>query len=160
MITPEGASTFSTIVTAINPIFIALLGFLQVSKSKKDDKYRKLQAEKEELEAKNKQQRDREATEQMDKLKATIGKLSNEVEQLQDNINIERIERQLSQLHTLNELNFGYIKSLSGVVLSIGEVLSSSDAIKESDKDKLQEEIRVHKAEEKKISEQLYKIIM
>ena len=153
------ADVFYTIMSAITPIAVAILGYLQNKKIKNDDAYRKLREEKEQLEKQQKKEIDERNNKKLNTLESSIVELTNDVKDLRDDVDVQRIEQQLTQLHTLNEFNFEYIQSLNSIVLVMGETISSLDMLDNKAKMRLQHEVDEHKRKEVEMASNLRKLI-
>ena len=153
------ANIFYLIMSAITPIAVAVLGYLQNKKLKNDAAYRKLREEKEQLEQQQKKEVDERNNKKLNTLETSIFKLTNDVKDLKEDVDIQRIEQQLTQLHTLSEFNFEYIQSLSSIVLVMGETISSSDMLDNESKTRLQHEVDAHKKKEIEMASDLHKLI-
>ena len=109
-----------------------------------------------------KEQEAREKKENDDKLKKmedNMEKIIEELSELRKDVDIQKIEKQLNQLHFLNEFNFEYVQSLSSVVLTMGDTLSASSILDDESKHRLQEEVATHRSKEAEITKKLYKVI-
>ena len=155
----EFADIFSIVITAITPITVAILGYLQNKKIKNDEAYRKLRDEKEELEAKQKKENEEKNAKKLNTMEESIGNLAKDVETLREEVEIEKIKNQLNHLHMLNEFNFEYIQSLSKVVITMGETISSSELIDNDAKLRLQSAVDTHNNIDSKLRKDMYKIL-
>lgn len=154
------------LVNAVVAIIVAILGRQQWRKNKKDEEYRKLREELErEKEAKVMEEKE-ESEKRLKNIENNISDLTKEVGELQKTMTaltqdqLEDIQKQLTNLHTMESKNFIYIHSLSTVVVNIGEVLNGSSTIDTKSKDKLEVCIDHHRKKENDIHENLYKLIM
>ena len=157
---------FSILVNAAVTIFVAILGWQQRAKRKEDEAYRELR-EKLEKDKEDAIMREKEEEEKrLVSIESSISRLSKDVGELQETVRelsteqLTDIKNQLKNLHTMESKNFGYIRSLSNVVVTIGEVLNGSTTIESKSKDKLDECIEEHKKKESDIHEALIKLIM
>lgn len=155
----EVAQIFSMVVTAITPIAIAVIEVKNAKRAKSDKAYRELREQNEQLQ-KAEDKREREETNaKFNNITETVNKLLTDVEELREEVDIQKIERQLEQMHKLNEFNFEYIQSLSSVVLVMGDTLATSNLLTEDSKEKIQKEITFHRNKEADITRNLYKVI-
>lgn len=156
----------SIFVNAAVTVFVAVLGWQQRVKRKDDEAYRelreKLEKEKEDAILKKKEEEEKRLT----SIESNISELTKDVGKLQEIVKeltteqLTDIKNQLKNLHTMESKNFVYIRSLSNVVVTIGEVLNGSSTIESKSKDKLDECIEEHKKKESDIHETLIKLIM
>lgn len=153
------ANIFYLIMSAISPIAVALLGFYQTRKEKRDKSYREYREENERLRMKEEEKYKQTQEERLQAMENSMEKLCQELNELRKDVDIQKVEKQLNQLHILNEFNFEYIQSLSSVVLVMGETISSSDLLDEPAKQRLQTEVMNHKHKEAGITNKLYKVI-
>ena len=151
---------FTIILPALSPIICAILAFMQNRKTKMDERYRN---ERKEYEALLEQERKREEEEQANRLQEielSISNLNTQVKDLRKDVDIQKVERQLDQLHVMNSLNFEYVQSLSDVVITIGNAIISSDLVDDTVKKSLSREVETHKNKENSITQELIKIIV
>lgn len=146
-------------ISAFATIAVAILGFIQLRESKKNEADRELRAQNEQLQEEARKREKEEQNEQMQEMRNAIEALTTEVKELRQDYDISNIEKQLNTLHFLNEFNFEYIQSLSNVVLNMGDALSSSSTIDDSVRGTLKNEISKHKTLEKEITQKLVKIV-
>ena len=156
----------SIFINAAVTVFVAVLGWQQRVKRKDDEAYRelreKLEKEKEDAILKKKEEEEKRLT----SIESNISELTKDVGKLQEIVKeltaeqLTDIKNQLKNLHTMESNNFVYIRSLSNVVVTIGEVLNGSSTIESKSKDKLDECIEEHKKKESDIHERLIKLIM
>lgn len=156
----------SIFINAAVTVFVAVLGWQQRVKRKDDEAYRelreKLEKEKEDAILKKKEEEEKRLT----SIESNISELTKDVGKLQEIVKeltaeqLTDIKNQLKNLHTMESNNFVYIRSLSNVVVTIGEVLNGSSTIESKSKDKLDECIEEHKKKESDIHEILIKLIM
>lgn len=143
-------TTFSTIV-------VAAIGVYQKKIEKKNDDYQKLREENEQLTNEERKRNAQKEEERFLRLEKSVERLSTDVSELKKSINLDNISKQLTQLHSLNELNFEYVQSLSSVVTNVAESLVSSHSLNEDTKEKLMAETDKHKKIEDDITKRLYK---
>jgi hypothetical protein len=156
----EFAEIFSTVMTAITPITVAIIGYFQVKKNNDDKKYRALRDQNEKLQKdQEKAERDKQ-TAKIENMQKNMDHIVTEVAELRKDVDIQKIEKQLNQLHSLNEFNFEYIQSLSSVVLIMGDSLASMPGLDSDAKTRLKREIDAHTKKEGAIVNQLYKILV
>lgn len=147
-------------MTAFTTIIVAVIGAYQKKKSKETSEYRKLKEENERLQQeKENAWRDDQDT-RLKRIENSISTLTGEVTNLKDGKHFEAIESQLSQIHTLNQVNFEYMQSISNVVTLVGDAVAESNIINDHDKRKLDKELNEHKDKEEDITKKLYKIII
>lgn len=151
-------SIFGIVMSAFTSIVVAALGLYQTKKTKETAEYRKLKDEKEDLIREKEEESRQKLNTRLDNLEQSVTSLTKEVNTLSNGVDMKKIENQLSQLHILNEVNFEYVQSLSGVVSTIGESLSSSPILSEDDKANMENKIDAHKTKESDITSKLYKI--
>lgn len=154
------------LVNGIVTVVVALIGLQQRASKRDNDKYREmreqLEKEKEDKLMKEKQEEEK----RLISIETSIQGLSKDMNKLQETVKtlseeqFDDIKDQLKNLHTMESNNFVYIRSLSNVVVNIGEVLNGSTTIDEKAKDKLDECIDQHKKKETDIHEMLIKLIM
>lgn len=163
MLDPE---VISILVNAVVSVFVAILGYQQRSKRKEDESYRELR---EKLEKEREEAREREKAEEEERLKAieeNIQGLTEDMRGLQKTVNeltteqLADIRIQLKNLHTMESNNFVYSRSLSGIIVNIGEILNSASTLEPKLKERLDECIEEHKKKENDIHEALIKLIM
>lgn len=155
-----------SLISGIVMIIVAVLGYLQVVKTKKDNEYRKLQ---EELQKEREEKMLEEKLETEERLKAieeSVKKLSNEVTEVKTTVEkfttqeLKDIRKQLQNLHKVQSENFSYIYSLSDIVVGVGETISDMKSLDPEFRDKLGSAIETHKKKEVEIHERLYKMII
>lgn len=157
---------FTAIMSAATAISVAALGVYQTKKTKETEAYKKLKdnlekeraekiAEKEEAE----EARLQSIEELMKDMQCEISELKNDMKTLSE-ITLKNIEDQLSHMHTLQTDNFSYMRSLSGIVLTIGEGLNDSSAVDNASKDQIEKSIEDHKKMEIEIQKNLLNIIV
>ena len=100
-------------VSAATTIAVAIIGFIQVRESKKNEADRELRAQNEQLQEEARQHEKEEQNAQLQEMKEAISDLTEQVKELRQEYDISNIEKQLNTLHFLNEFNFEYIQSLS-----------------------------------------------
>lgn len=153
-------SLVNILMTAFTTIIVAVIGAYQKKKSKETSEYRKLKEENERLQQeKENAWRDDQDT-RLKRIENSISTLTGEVTNLKDGKHFEAIESQLSQIHTLNQVNFEYMQSISNVVTLVGDAVAESNIINDHDKRKLDKELNEHKDKEEDITKKLYKIII
>jgi len=151
---------FSTFAAAITPVTVALIGYWQVKKDRTDKEYRELREQNEALQqAEAKRERD-ENDLKLKTMQDDIAQLIDQVTELRQEFDIQKIEKHLNNLNTLNEFNFEYIQNISGLVCTMGDVLASSDTIDDESREQLKKEIHTHKNKENEIVKKLYKVIV
>lgn len=153
-------SIFSIIMTSVTTVIVAIIGLHQAKVEKRNEEYRKLEEEHNEMLQELEEKRQRSYDERFNKLESEVKEMRIGFDELRDEFDLLKLSNQLTQLHTLNELNFEYVQSLSGVVSIIGEVLVSSSIMDNNTKDRMQKQIDDHKREREKISSGLIKIII
>ena len=151
---------FTIILPAISPIIFAVLAFLQNRKIKADERYRNERKKTESLREKERKREEEAQASRLKEIEESISKLNHEVKDLRSDIDIQKVERQLDQLHVMNSLNFEYVQSLSDVVITIGDAMASSTLIDDSVKKKLAREVGSHKNKENTVMQELIKIIV
>lgn len=151
-------NVFGMLLSAFTTLAVAWMGVQQSKKTKETEEYRKLKDEKDALLREKEEESQKQLNERLSNMESHIASLSGEMTALNDEIDMKKIESQLSQLHVLNEVNFEYVQSLSGVVSAIGESLTSSTLVSDDDKEKVEKKIDDHKEKEGKITSNLYKI--
>ena len=160
MIDGNSADIFATIMTAITPLLIAILGYFQVKKEKEDKKYRELREETEKLQKEKENAERDEHNTKLENMQKNMDHLVTEVAELRKDVDIQKIEKQLNQLHSLNEFNFEYIQSLSSVVLIMGDTMADMPGLDADSKTRLRREIDAHQKKEGTIVSQLYKVLI
>lgn len=150
---------FYLIMSAISPIAVAILGVYQTRKEKRDNSYREYREENERFRLEEEEKYKKAQEEKLQDLEKALEKMCEEINTLRKEIDIQKVEKQLNQLHILNEFNFEYIQSLSSVVLVMGETISSSTLLDDTAKQRLQIEVANHKNKEAGITNKLYKVI-
>lgn len=151
---------FSTFAAAITPITVALIGYWQVKKDKADKEYRELREQNEQLQLAEAKREREENDAKFKALQDDVTNISDQLSELRQEFDIQRIERHLNNLNTLNEFNFEYIQNISGLVCSVGDVLASSDTLDGELREQLKREIHSHKNKENDIVKKLYKVIV
>lgn len=155
----------TAIMSSITTIVVAMLGVFQARRAKETSEYKKLQ---DELNAEREKQRKiKEEEDEMRwvNIEKSVEKIQHNVEQLEKDLgnltdnSLSDIAEQLSHLHLLQTDNFGYIQSLSNVVLTIGETLNDSDVLDDESKSKMMKSISTHRDNEEKLHKKLYTII-
>lgn len=147
-------------MTAFTTIVVAVIGAYQKKKSKETSEYRKLKEENERLQREKENAWRNDQDIRLKRIENSISTLTGEMTNLKDGKHFEAIETQLSQIHTLNQVNFEYVQSISGVVKLIGDAMVDSNIINEHDKQKLDQELSEHRDKEDDIAKKLYKIII
>lgn len=150
---------FYTIMSAITPIAVAILGIYQTRQEKRNRTYREYREENEQLRIKEEEAYKRAQEEKLHTMEQSMERVCKELNELRKDVDMQKVEKQLNQLHILNEFNFEYIQSLSSVVLVMGETISSSSMLDASAKQRLQIEVENHKKKEAGITNKLYKVI-
>lgn len=153
------ANIFYLVMTAISPIAVAILGVCQTRREKRNVTYRQYREENEQLHLKEEEKYKKAQEEKLQAMEKSMEKLCEELNALRKEVDIQKVEKQLNQLHILNEFNFEYIQSLSSVVLVMGETISSSSLLDDASKQRLQTEVANHKNKEAGITNKLYKVI-
>ena len=151
-------SIISIVMTAFTTIVVALIGYQQSKQEKNNARYRELVKQNELLKQEEEEKKLKETEERFDRLEKSVAKLTENVEMIHKECKLQDISKQLTTLHTLNEFNFEYVQSLSGVVTTIGESLMHSTTIEDKTKDSLEQKINLHKTTEEDINKKLYKI--
>ena len=154
------ADIFYNVLSTITPILVAIIGVIQNRTIKNEKEYRKLREEKELLEQQQKEELERKHDERLLNLETSISKVNEEVVFLKERMNIQKLEHQLSNLYILNEFNFEYVRSISNIVVMVGETLISTNILDEKSKDRLQDEVNNHKEKEHKLANELYKVLV
>jgi hypothetical protein len=86
--------------------------------------------------------------------KLDVENLKKQVDKLEETIDMNRVEKSLSQLVDITSINMKYSQSLSGLVVTIGE------ALKETTKDdNISKAIQAHQAVERDMMNKIYKAI-
>ena len=153
-------SLVNILMTAFTTIIVAVIGAYQKKKSKETSEYRKLKEENERLQQEKENAWRNDQDIRLKRIENSISTLTGEVTNLKDGKHFEAIESQLSQIHTLNQVNFEYMQSISSVVTLVGDAVAESDIINDHDKQKLDKELNDHKDKEEDITKKLYKIII
>lgn len=146
------------LLSAFTTLAVAWMGSQQAKKTKETEAYRKLKDEKDQLIREKEEEERNKLNTRLDNMEGHLESLTGEVTTLNGSIDMKKIESQLSQLHVLNEVNFEYVQSLSGVVSAIGESLTSSSLVSDDDKKRVEKKIDDHKEKEGQITSNLYKI--
>ena len=154
------ADIFYNVLSTITPILVAIIGVIQNRTIKNEKEYRKLREEKELLEQQQKEELERKHDERLLNLETSISKVNEDVVFLKERMNIQKLEHQLSNLYILNEFNFEYVRSISNIVVMVGETLISTNILDEKSKDRLQDEVNNHKEKEHKLANELYKVLV
>lgn len=155
----SAAETFSLIVTALSPIILGVLSIFQVNRDKKHQDFLKVQAENDKLRAEKENKRREAEDDRLRKMETSINEVTDTVKSLESKINEMNIETQLDHLHTITELNFSYMQSLSDTVMVIGDALTTSDTISADSRNSLNSSIEQTRQKEEKIAENLLKIL-
>lgn len=153
-------SLINIIMTAFTTITVAVIGAVQKKKSKETSEYRKLKDENERLQQEKEDAWKENQNTRLKRIENSISVLTGEIANLKDGNHFEIIENQLSQIHTLNQVNFEYMQSISNVVKLIGDAVSESDLIDDDAKVRLDKELSDHNDKEDEIVKKLYKIII
>lgn len=153
-------SLVNILMTAFTTITVAVIGAYQKKKSKETSEYRKLKEENERLQQEKENAWRNDHDTRLKRIENSISTLTGEVTNLKDGKHFEMIESQLSQIHTLNQVNFEYMQSISNVVMLVGDAVAESNIINDHDKRKLDKELNEHKDKEEDITKKLYKIII
>ena len=150
-------SIFSIIMTTLTTIVVAAIGLYQKKIEKKNDDYQKLREENEKLLNEERKRSAQKEEERFTKIEQSVAQLSTDVSDLKNSIHLDDISKQLTQLHSLNELNFEYIQSLSGLVINVAESLGSPHSLSKGVRDKMNSETEKHRKTEDNITKRLYK---
>lgn len=155
----SAAETFSLIVTALSPLILGVLSVFQVNRDKKHRDFLKVQAENDKLRTEKENERRESEDERLSKMETSINEVTDTVKSLETKLNEINIETQLDHLHTITELNFAYIQSLSDTVTVIGDALATSDTISAASRSSLNSSIEQTRQKEEQISQSLLKIL-
>lgn len=153
-------SLISIVMTAITSIGVAWLGMIHNRKEKKDSEYRELQATNEQLKQEKNEIEKKQHAERLEKIESSLESLSKDVSSITEALDLNTVEKQLSNLHILTQTNFKYIQSLSNVVITIGEVVDDLESVDDSNRNKLRIQIEDHRKTEDEVNNQLYSIII
>ena len=153
-------SLFSIIMTSLTTIIVAAIGLRQAKVEKQNEEYRRLEGEHADMLRDLEEKRQQSYDKRFNKLESDVKEMRDDLNAIKEEFDLLKLSNQLTQLHTLNQLNFEYVQSLSGVVSIIGEILVSSTIMDDSTKDRMHKEIDKHKHETEKISSDLIKIII
>lgn len=155
----SSAETFSIIVTAISPIILGILALFQVRRENRHNSFLEVQSENEKLRNEKETARREQEDERLRKMEASINEVTSTVKDLQSKIDGLNMEEQLNQLHTLTELNFSYIRTLSDTVIVIGDALASSESIHDDASKRLTDAIDKTREKEDQIAKDLLTIL-
>lgn len=155
----SGVETFSIIVTSITPILVAVLALIQAKNEKSNARYRKTCEENEKLRKEASEKEKKEHEDRLQRMEDNISDMKDEIKTLQRTINIQEVERQLSQLHMMTELNFGYIQSLSDTIIVLGDALAASSSIDNEAKERLEQAISENRSKEDQLVKDLLTIV-
>lgn len=150
---------FTTIITCLTPIFVAWGGW-KVSLSQKEskryhellDKYNKERDDNEKAKEAAREEREQAMDEKITKLEKMVADLANSTES-------SDLEERVEKLYSLTTINHDYIQSVSNVMISIGEGLVLSGALKPETESSVHEAIDKHRATEKELQQKIYKIV-
>lgn len=153
-------SIFGIVMTTISTIAVAIIGCYQKKIDKRNEAYLKLRDEHDALLQKERTMKEEESEHRLQSIEQSVSQLTKEVSDLKESTNLDKISSQLTNLHSLNEVNFEYIRSLSGVVTTIAESLSSSNTLSKESKEEMDDKVDNHKSKEDEIVKKLYKIFV
>ena len=159
MVGADFAGIINTCISAFAAIAVSIIGVIQVKETKKNAADKKLREENEQLLQEKLQKEKEEQLEEMREMKQMLEKLTNEVSELRKEYDIANIEKQLAQLHFLNEFKIEFIQSLSSVVLIMGDTLATSSTIDDDERDRLRSKVAEHTSKERELTKKLVKII-
>ena len=148
---------FQVIITCISPIVVAWFGYRATRNEKATSKYIKLQEENKAIADKLKQKEKEELQAHFKTLEDSIGSMQTQITSMNDSIKkITEIDRMLSKLVKLSNLNFDFCNSLAGTISAIGSALDTSDSIRSY---LLQSEMQRHQEKTQEIVNDVCKIL-
>lgn len=153
-------SILSIVISSLTTIIVAVIGVNQNKRAKESEEFRNLTLENERIRKEREKEIKEEEEERLKSIEDMIGNLRQDIKGIRQGLNIEALNNQLDHLHTLNTINFEYIQSLSNVVVTVGECISSSEVLNETGTTKMESEIDKHKQKEDDINKQLLQLIM
>lgn len=145
------------ILTCITPVILAIIGLRQTKANKKVDDYAKAQSEIEGM-RKAMDERQKEDLEQhFKKIESSIDRLQTQVDEMRSTVEtLSKLDRQISSLIELSNVNFEFCQSLSTIVSGIADALDSTDAINSAD---LKEQLAEHRKTEQALAGRIVKIV-
>lgn len=153
-------SILSIVISSLTTIIVAVIGVNQNKRAKESEEFRNLTLENERIRKEREKEIKEEEELRLKGIENMIGNLRQDIKDIRKGLNIDELNTQLDHLHTLNTINFEYIQSLSNVVVTVGECISSSEALNETGTAKMESEIDKHKKKEDDINKQLLQLIM
>ncbi len=145
---------FMTFIQILTPIILAYITYSSNKKQKEDKANQELQKKYDAKLAEERINVEKRRDESIGAIKKDVENLKKQVDKLEDTIDMDRIEKSLSQLVDISSINMKYSQSLSGLVVTIGE------ALKETTKDdNISKAIQAHQAVERDMMNKIYKAI-
>ena len=144
-------------IVCCSPIIIAWFGFKASKNEKQTKRYMAVQEELRLANEKLKEKEKEELQEHFDKIDSSISSLATQVQKLEKSMNkISEIDKVMTNLVTMSNVNFEFCTSLSAVISSIGNALDSSDAIVSGS---LQTDLAEHQKRERALVQKVCKIV-
>lgn len=145
------------IIVCLSPIVIAWFGLRASRNEKQTKKYISAQEELRQANEKLKAKEKEELQAHFDKIDTSISSLADQVSKLETAIGkISEIDKVMTNLVTMSNVNFEFCTSLSAVISSIGNALDSSDAIVSGS---LQTDLAEHQKRERELVNKVCKIV-
>ena len=148
---------FQVVITCISPIVVAWFGLRATKNEKATAKYIKLQEDNKAMADQLKEKEKEELQAHFTKLEASIGSLQDQITSMNNSIKrITEIDRMLSKLVKLSNLNFDFCNSLAGTISFIGNALEMSDSFRS---EHLQDDMVRHQDKTQEIVNEVCKIL-
>lgn len=145
------------ILTCITPVILAIIGLRQTKANKKVDDYAKAQSEIEGMRKAMDERQKKDLEQHFEKIENSITKLQAQVDEMHVTIEtLSKLDRQISSLIELSNVNFEFCQSLSTIVSGIADALDSTDAINSAD---LKEQLAEHRKTEQALAGRIVKIV-
>lgn len=145
------------IIACITPIILAFIGLRQTKANKKVEEYTKLSKELAEMRDQEEQRQKKELDAHFKKIEDSFEDLKRDFSTISEQVEkLSKLDRQLSSLIELSQVNFEFCQSLSTIVSGIADALDSTDVINSAD---LKAQLAEHHKTEQALAGRILKIV-
>lgn len=147
----------TSIITCLSPIIVAYFGYITTRQQKQTKEFIDLQTK---YNAQNEALKNRELEEQkaaIASIQASVKSLESQMGDLQQAVDLDKINRQLENILEISHINFEYSQSLSQVICTIGDCIESAQ-INDAQATRFKGELERHQSEERNYANRIFKI--
>ncbi len=147
----------TSIITCLSPIIVAYFGYITTRQQKQTKEFIDLQTR---FNAQNDVLKNRELEDQkaaIESIQESVKSLTTQMSDLQQTVDLNKIDRQLENILEISHVNFEYSQSLSQVICAIGDCIESAQ-INDAQANRFKDELERHQSEERKYVNRIFKV--